>query len=97
MVVGKVYSLAIHLEGYGRGSNSPIKIIIDAEEAGIGDLLFKGGVLGSQRMKEFSNGPREGWCTCTGYFPQASWVQPLNFPSLLTSPWLATEDQPEIY
>lgn len=47
----KVYSLSIYSEGYGRGSNSPIKIIMDAEEAGIGNLLFKGGVLGSQRMK----------------------------------------------
>lgn len=43
----RVYNSAIYLEGCGRRRNSPIKIIIDEWEAGIGNLPLQGGVLGS--------------------------------------------------
>lgn len=41
-----------YLERYSAGSNGPIKTIIDACKAGIGNLPFRGGLLGSQGTKE---------------------------------------------
>lgn len=51
-------------KGKTKEGNSPIKTIPGAWEAGMGNLLFKGGVLGSLRMKECDSAPREGWGAC---------------------------------
>lgn len=48
------------LEGYGRGSNSPLKTIADAREAGTGNLPFRGALPESQRIKERGSVPCEG-------------------------------------
>lgn len=52
------------MEGYGRGGNSPVNITTEAQEAGIGNLIFSGSPPGSQRMKECSSVPREGGGAC---------------------------------
>lgn len=61
---GRVPSSAIYLEGYGRGGNSPVKITTEAQEAGIGNLMFSGGPPGSQRMKECGSIPCEEGEAC---------------------------------
>ena len=56
--------MAIYLEQCGGGANSLIRTILDAWGAGIGHLLFTGGLLGAQRMKERGSVPCEGGSLC---------------------------------